>query len=37
MEKNCISDYEMLRREANFHGGFTEVFADVGVTWVAKR
>ena len=22
--------------EANFHGNFTEIFTDVGVTWVAK-
>ena len=32
MEKNRISDYELLRRETHFHGGFTEV----GVAWVAK-
>ena len=36
MEKNRISDDELLRREANFHEGFTKVFTDVGVTWVAK-
>ena len=34
--ENCISGDGMFGREANFHGGFTEVSMDVGVTWVAK-
>lgn len=30
MEKNCMSDYEILRREVNFHGGFYRGRCDVG-------
>ena len=33
---DCISSYKCLEGNVNFHGGFTEVFTDVGVTRVAK-